>query len=77
MKKIAITTGDPAGIGPEITAKALRFFPIKENIAYIIYGKIDRYNDGNFLQKINSPDEADKSGLYFIVNSGKKQEIKL
>ncbi len=75
MKKIAITTGDPAGIGPEITAKALRFFPIKENIAYIIYGKIDRYNDGNFLQKINSSDEADKSGLYFIEIDNYNVEI--
>ena len=49
MKKIAVTTGDPNGIGPEITIKALNKLQLpKENIVLIsnkrildYYGKLD------------------------------------
>ena len=37
MIKIAITTGDPAGIGPEITSKAIRFLKLRKNIIFIVY----------------------------------------
>lgn len=41
-KRIAITTGDPAGIGPEIVIKALRDFPDLYDMAVpIIYGHRD------------------------------------
>jgi 4-hydroxythreonine-4-phosphate dehydrogenase len=66
MKKIAITSGDPAGIGPEITGKALRFLPVKENLAYIVYGKIPTFSDGNLITKITDPQEARSAGIYWI-----------
>ena len=41
MKKIAITTGDPNGIGPEITIKALNKLKLpKENVILISNKKI-------------------------------------
>ena len=45
MKKVAITTGDPAGIGSEITSKSFRFFELKKNIIFIIYGKIKLFKE--------------------------------
>ncbi len=38
MKTIAITAGDPAGIGPEVALKALLSFVQKENGSFIIDG---------------------------------------
>ena len=58
MKKIAITTGDPAGIGSEITSKSFRFFELKKNITFIIYGKIKLFKDGNQVMKIDRAEEA-------------------
>ena len=38
VKNIAITIGDPCGIGPEVTAKALARFLSKRNIRFTIIG---------------------------------------
>lgn len=38
MKTIAITAGDPAGIGPEVALKALSSFVQKENGSFVIDG---------------------------------------
>jgi len=75
MNKIAITTGDPAGIGPEITAKAIRFLALKPKLAYIIYGKLKPFNDGNEITKVNSPQEVKKSGFYWIEIDNYEVEI--
>lgn len=67
MKKIAITTGDPAGIGPEIAGKAIRFLPLQTEVCYIVYGKITKFNDGNRVVKITDPEQATKSdSIYWI-----------
>jgi 4-hydroxythreonine-4-phosphate dehydrogenase len=56
MKKIAITTGDPAGIGAEITAKSLKYRKTDKNIIYIIYG--ENYRDMLETEIIESPVQA-------------------
>ena len=67
MKKIAITTGDPAGIGPEITSKAIRFLKLRKEIIFIVYGKLDLFKDGNPVVKINDIDEAiSTENIYWI-----------
>ena len=54
MEIIAITTGDPAGIGPEITSKAIRFLKLRKDIIFIVYGKLELFNDGNPVVKIDN-----------------------
>lgn len=67
MKKIAISTGDPAGIGPEVTSKAIRFLKLKNNIIFIVYGKIDLFNDGNPIVKIDNVKKATSpENIYWI-----------
>jgi len=71
MKKIAITTGDPAGIGPEITSKAIRFLKLRKEIIFIVYGKLDLFKDGNPVIKINDIDEAiSTENIYWIEMDG-------
>ena len=67
MKKIAITTGDPAGIGPEIASKAIRFLPLQEDFIYIIYGKILPFPDGNIIKKIRNVEAADISTIIYWI----------
>jgi 4-hydroxythreonine-4-phosphate dehydrogenase len=65
MKKIAISSGDPAGIGAEIISKAFKFYPIKNDLIYIIYGKIE--SEFKNLLYIKSPEEAkDPNKIYLI-----------
>jgi 4-phospho-D-threonate 3-dehydrogenase / 4-phospho-D-erythronate 3-dehydrogenase len=82
MKTIAITTGDPAGIGPEVVGKGLQFYPLHDNVAYIIYGHIDlpagfriiddekeldgSYRDRNKIIRIQNPSEAKKPGQIYL-----------
>ncbi len=67
MKKIAITTGDPAGIGPEIAKKALRFIELNENRIFIVYGRKLDYHSGNEILQIKTIDEAkDPHIIYWI-----------
>ena len=58
IKKIAITTGDPAGIGPEITAKAIQFSCSNKNVIYIVIGKISARIPVDNIEKILSIKEA-------------------
>ncbi|MCK4311139.1 MAG: 4-hydroxythreonine-4-phosphate dehydrogenase PdxA, partial [Candidatus Cloacimonetes bacterium] len=71
MKRIAITTGDPAGIGFEITSKVLRFLELKKNIIYIVYGKLKRFKDGNEICEIDNISKAiSPDKIYWIeINS--------
>lgn len=60
MEKLGITLGDIAGVGPEITLKAIPSY-INEIIVYGSYDILDYYNSKynyNFsLNKINEPNE--------------------
>ncbi len=67
MKKIAITSGDPAGIGPEIISKALRFYHLKKDIIYIVYGKLQLFDDGNEIVEIDDVDKAESSEKIFWI----------
>ncbi len=67
MKKIAITTGDPAGIGPEIASKVIRFLPLKKDIIYIIYGKFLPFPDGNIIKKISNIEDADNRTIIYWI----------
>lgn len=66
MKKIAITSGDPAGIGPEICTTALRFYPLHPQVAYILYGSLHNYSQGHAIRVISSVQDATTPGLYHI-----------
>jgi len=67
MKKIAITSGDPAGIGPEIISKVLRFLHLKKEIIYIVYGKLQLFDDGNKIVKISDVEKAESPGKIFWI----------
>ncbi|HBG93391.1 MAG: 4-hydroxythreonine-4-phosphate dehydrogenase PdxA [Nitrospirae bacterium GWF2_44_13] len=79
MKKIAITMGDAAGIGPEIIAKALYCAEIRDFCAPLVIGGRSVMEEAISLLKlplklriINSPDEskADR-GIIELVDIGK------
>jgi len=76
MKKIAITTGDPAGIGSEITAKALQFYPLSKDCIFIVYGYFTPPKDGNKIEKVISVEEAVKSDRIYWIEIG-NSEIEL
>ena len=60
---LALTMGDPAGIGPEITAKALACESLYSECLPFVIGDFtlkkpqERYLEGRPLSKIPSPDE--------------------
>jgi len=68
MKRIAITTGDPSGIGSEITVKALHFYPLRKEFVYIIYGSISEHDNILDVKKINSIKEANKGGRIYHID---------
>ncbi|MFC1898333.1 4-hydroxythreonine-4-phosphate dehydrogenase PdxA [Candidatus Cloacimonadota bacterium] len=67
MRRLAITTGDPAGIGPEIAQKALRYFQVKDNIAVIVYGKLASFDDGNQIVKIDDANQANSPAVIYWI----------
>lgn len=76
MKKIAITTGDPAGIGPEIVSSALRFHRLHPECIYIVYGKMHNNIDGNEFIKINHIEEAVSAGsIYWYEIDNRSYDI--
>ena len=73
MRKIAITSGDPAGIGGEIIAKALKFFPLPQDCIFIIYGSFPYWNFGNEIVQISSVEQAiDSKKIYHIPIENKE-----
>ncbi len=72
MKKIAITTGDPAGIGAEIVAKSLRFFDFPKDIIFIVYG--ENYKNMLTVKQITSPENAIHPNTIYHINIGEKIE---
>jgi 4-hydroxythreonine-4-phosphate dehydrogenase len=67
MRKLAITTGDPAGIGPELVLKAIRYFQVKDNITIVIYGKLAAFDDGNKIVKITDTTQANSPGMIYWI----------
>ncbi len=65
MIRLAITTGDPTGIGPEITVKALQFYPLRKEICYVVYGTLPEYEDGTKPIRIGSLNEAERTGVIY------------
>jgi 4-hydroxythreonine-4-phosphate dehydrogenase len=53
MKRIAVTSGDPAGIGPQIIGKALQFFKSNEDRVIVVYGKISGNLDYTEISEID------------------------
>jgi len=67
VKLIAIATGDPTGIGPEVTAKSLRYHNLLPDLALVVYGRWLESKHGNQPIKIQSLDEVTKGGsLYHL-----------
>jgi 4-hydroxythreonine-4-phosphate dehydrogenase len=73
MRKLAITTGDPAGIGPEIASKALRYFALQDNIVFIVYGKMITFPDGNRITKITDVKDAKLSNQIYWIEIDSEQ----
>jgi len=65
--RIAITTGDPAGIGPEITTKALRYYQLKPDLIYVVYGELNPDNLEGKLRKITDIEEAIEPGFIYLI----------
>jgi 4-hydroxythreonine-4-phosphate dehydrogenase len=83
MKTIAITMGDPAGVGPEIIAKSITNPEIQKTGRLIIVGSIDVMQEAMKLtgslfrmNQVSSPAQADPSpGAVNIIDPGIKTEI--
>lgn len=75
-KLIGITMGDPAGIGAEITVKALQNKAIYDNCIPIVYGDYEAIKDAikfcftnQQINIINNPSEAKgKHGIIDLIN---------
>ncbi len=92
LKIIAISTGDPAGVGPEISVKALRFFTRNPDIAYVIYGEIDKvkgleiveyntekedsFRDNNKVVRISSAEEITTGGTLYLIEISDESIVK-
>ncbi len=72
MKKIAISSGDPAGIGAEIISKALRFYPKKNDLIYIVYGKVEE--ESKDFSYITIPEEAIDPNKFYLIKIDKEVE---
>jgi len=78
MKKIAITMGDPGGVGPEIIAKALQAADIRNLCVPVVIGDLSVMEAALVLSKlhlrlrrIDSPDEAKQSrAVLNIIDMG-------
>ena len=83
MKRIAIAPGDPAGIGYEITAKALYQHELQNQLAEyntipivyanlpLFYKAIAQFTPGLMVTKIDYPVQAEEPGNIYIIDSGK------
>ena len=67
MKIIGITTGDPAGVGPEVTSKSLRFHKLQGDIAYVVYGRFNYSHSGNQPIRINSIEEVTEPQQIYVI----------
>ncbi|RUM31366.1 MAG: 4-hydroxythreonine-4-phosphate dehydrogenase PdxA, partial [Aquifex sp.] len=70
-KKIGITLGDPAGVGPELILKISRHF--KKDFAYVIYGEEKTLLKASELtgitltyEKVDEVKDVKESGIYLV-----------
>ena len=63
-KRIAITMGDPAGIGPEVVVKALANKEIYEKCIPVVIGDYEALQDG-YIKKIRFFAEKRHSSMWF------------
>lgn len=75
-KFIGITLGDIAGVGPEITAKALNSPDISKDFIYVVFGDIDIFNKASKLIKNFSPKVGYCFASEIFPDLFKKTEIK-
>jgi len=67
VRVIGISTGDPTGIGPEVTAKALRYHNLLPDLAIVVYGKFISSANGHQPIRITSINEVKEGGsLYHL-----------
>ncbi len=67
MKIIGISTGDPTGIGPEVTAKSLRYHKLLPDLAVVVYGKFIHSQNGHQPIQIANIEEVKEGGkLYHL-----------
>lgn len=64
MKRIAVTTGDPAGIGPQITGKALQFIKSGKDRVIVVYGSIAGNTEFTVIETI---DEAVSTNKIYLI----------
>jgi len=92
MEIIAITSGDPAGIGPEVIGKGLRFYPLNHNVAYVIYGELlippgyklvkktsdltGTFRDRNSIISIDNIEQITQSGLIYNIDISSDDIVK-
>ncbi|MBW6516205.1 MAG: 4-hydroxythreonine-4-phosphate dehydrogenase PdxA [Candidatus Cloacimonetes bacterium] len=76
MKIIAVTTGDPAGIGPEVVKKCFRQYQIKKSDAYIIYGDSFLPAGFTYIRSFKDLDGTarDRTKIMLIDNPGQVTE---
>ena len=70
MIRLAITTGDPAGIGPEIAARALRFHDLQPDTAYVVYGELEPWHGGHAVTPIERIEQATEPGRIYLIPFG-------
>lgn len=77
MKKIAITIGDPTGIGPEVIVKALKELQDLINAKLIIVGSkkviseaVESFSPGIPIKTIQSPKQVNPWDNFYIIPEG-------
>ncbi len=71
MRRIGITAGDPAGVGPELTVRVLE--SAGGDTAYVVYGEAKTLEEACALtgvrlsfRRVESPSEAREPGVYLV-----------
>lgn len=68
MIRLGITTGDPAGIGPEIVSHVLRFCRIPPDQAIIVYGQLNDPECSNWnVTPIDCAEQANNPGQIYLI----------
>lgn len=67
MKIIGISTGDPTGIGPEVTSKSLRYHNLLADTALLVYGKVLACPNGHQVTKISHVSQVKEGGKIYHI----------
>lgn len=81
MKRIAITMGEPGGVGPEIIVKALSGYDVRGICEPVVIGNIEVIKEairltglGVDTEELSSPSDY-KEGLIWVINVGRSVSI--